>query len=190
MSASEAPGVDPSCIQRACTTCHRALTPHDSHGSETHQGWHFGNTSIDVLVVMAPCTMFAKACDPSVATTDASSCKRRRGADAGSSVDTAPPAMRVASSAKGRLVLRRPRKVTAEDVRQGKLARVLADLVVSKCNISRMGCAARTHSYATDCRCSEISHFVSDALQRTLSMHGIDHTCIHMISCRNRHKLA
>ena len=76
----------------------------------------------------------------------------RRGADAGSSVDTALPAMRVASSA----------KVTAEDVRQGKLVRVLAEFFVSSCSVERMGGVARRYSYATDCSCSEISHFVID----------------------------
>ena len=90
--------------------------------------------------------------------------------NAGSSVGTAPPAMHIASSA----------KVTAEDVLQGKLARVLAEFVVSNCHITRRGGVARTPSDATDCSCGEISHFVIDELQSLFSMHGIDHTFIHM----------
>jgi hypothetical protein len=100
--------------------------------------------------------------------------------NAGSSVDTALPSMHVASSA----------KVTAEDVRQGKLVRVLAEFFVSSCSVERMGGAARTHSYAIDCSCSAISHVVIDEFQRALSMHRLDHTFIQLFSSENRHKLA
>jgi hypothetical protein len=136
----------------------------------------FVNMSIDVLAAMASWMMRANARDIAVVSTDSPRCKKKTPMrNAGSSVDTAPPAMHVASSA----------KVAAEDVRQGKLARVLAEFVVSNCHITHMGGVALTHSDAPDCSCSGISHFVIDALQFSLSVHGLDHTFIHMFSLPN-----